>query len=178
MESAWLAPTGGAPFAVVRVITDTEAAPIWHPGIVGRGIRALRTLRRAAPVLDAWAESVGTHTIALASPRSFCAGVERAIDIVDRALDRFGAPVYVRRQIVHNAHVVSGLERRGAVFVQEADEVPPGSVLVLAAHGVAPIGARRGNGPQASGSSTRPARWWRRCTPKCAGTRPGATPCS
>ncbi len=74
----------------------------------------------------------------LANPRSFCAGVERAIDIVDRALDRYGAPVYVRRQIVHNAHVVTKLAERGAVFVTEVDEVPQGSVLVLAAHGVAP----------------------------------------
>jgi 4-hydroxy-3-methylbut-2-enyl diphosphate reductase len=74
----------------------------------------------------------------LANPRSFCAGVERAIDIVERALDRYGSPVYVRRQIVHNAHVVGDLERRGAVFVSEVDEVPAGEVLVLAAHGVAP----------------------------------------
>ena len=137
MESAWLAPPG-QPFAVVRVITDTEDAPIWHPGILGRGLRGLRTLRRAVPALDAWIDSIGTHPVALASPRSFCAGVERAIDIVDRALDRFGAPVYVRREIVHNAHVVAGLKQRGAVFVQEAEEVPEGSVLVLAAHGVAP----------------------------------------
>jgi 4-hydroxy-3-methylbut-2-en-1-yl diphosphate reductase len=74
----------------------------------------------------------------LASPRSFCAGVERAVDVVERALDRYGAPVYVRRQIVHNTHVVGGLERRGAVFVGEVDAVPEGAVLVLAAHGVAP----------------------------------------
>uniref|UniRef100_UPI0015F01899 4-hydroxy-3-methylbut-2-enyl diphosphate reductase n=1 Tax=Pseudonocardia pini TaxID=2758030 RepID=UPI0015F01899 len=71
-------------------------------------------------------------------PRSFCAGVERAIDIVDRALDRFGAPVYVRRQIVHNAHVVRRLTERGAVFVQELEEVPRGATTVLAAHGVSP----------------------------------------
>jgi len=81
---------------------------------------------------------VRDRSLVLANPRSFCAGVERAIDIVDRALDRFGAPIYVRRQIVHNAHVVNELEERGAVFVTEVDEVPPGSVLVLAAHGVAP----------------------------------------
>jgi 4-hydroxy-3-methylbut-2-enyl diphosphate reductase len=89
-------------------------------------------------VLDAWAGAVADREVVLAGPRSFCAGVERAIEIVERALDRFGAPVYVRRQIVHNRHVVETLERRGAVFVAEVDEVPPGSVLVLAAHGVAP----------------------------------------
>jgi len=74
----------------------------------------------------------------LAGPRSFCAGVERAIDIVERALDRFGTPVYVRRQIVHNSHVVEDLARKGAVFVEELDEVPEGSTVVLAAHGVTP----------------------------------------
>ncbi|WP_425546848.1 4-hydroxy-3-methylbut-2-enyl diphosphate reductase [Asanoa iriomotensis] len=95
-------------------------------------------MRRAAPALDAWAVATGPREVRLANPRSFCAGVERAIDVVDRALDRFGAPVYVRRQIVHNTHVVRDLEGRGAVFVEEVDEVPPGSVLVFAAHGVSP----------------------------------------
>ena len=77
--------------------------------------------------------------VLLAAPRSFCAGVERAIEIVERALERFGAPVYVRRQIVHNAHVVHDLEAKGAIFVQELDEVPDGSTVVLAAHGVSPV---------------------------------------
>jgi 4-hydroxy-3-methylbut-2-enyl diphosphate reductase len=76
--------------------------------------------------------------VLLAGPRSFCAGVERAIQTVERAIDRFGAPVYVRRQIVHNRHVVSDLEARGAVFVHELDEVPDGATLVFSAHGVAP----------------------------------------
>ena len=79
----------------------------------------------------------GPHVL-LAGPRSFCAGVERAIQTVERAIDRFGAPVYVRRQIVHNRHVVSDLEARGAVFVHELDEVPDGANLVFSAHGVAP----------------------------------------
>ncbi|MBO0811911.1 MAG: 4-hydroxy-3-methylbut-2-enyl diphosphate reductase [Microlunatus sp.] len=74
----------------------------------------------------------------LAGPRSFCAGVERAIEIVDRALEQYGPPVYVRRQIVHNRHVVADLTRRGAVFVAEVDEIPEGGLTVLAAHGVAP----------------------------------------
>ncbi len=76
--------------------------------------------------------------ILLAAPRGWCAGVERAVDIVERALDLYGSPVYVRKQIVHNRHVVEGLEKRGAIFVDEVDEVPPGSNCVLSAHGSAP----------------------------------------
>jgi 4-hydroxy-3-methylbut-2-enyl diphosphate reductase len=74
----------------------------------------------------------------LASPRGFCAGVERAIEIVERALDRFGPPVYVRKEIVHNQHVVGDLRRRGAIFVNDLDEVPRGAVTIYSAHGVAP----------------------------------------
>jgi 4-hydroxy-3-methylbut-2-en-1-yl diphosphate reductase len=74
----------------------------------------------------------------LASPRGYCAGVERAVEIVERALELHGAPVYVRRQIVHNAHVVRELEQRGAVFVDSEEDAPAGSLLVLSAHGVAP----------------------------------------
>jgi 4-hydroxy-3-methylbut-2-enyl diphosphate reductase len=76
--------------------------------------------------------------VLLAAPRGWCAGVDRAVDIVERALDRFGPPIYVRKQIVHNRHVVEGLERRGAIFVDEVTEVPPGSICVLSAHGSAP----------------------------------------
>jgi 4-hydroxy-3-methylbut-2-enyl diphosphate reductase len=76
--------------------------------------------------------------VLLASPRGFCAGVERAIETVSRALDLYGPPIYVRRQIVHNAHVVRELEQRGAVFVESESEAPEGSILVLSAHGVAP----------------------------------------
>src|SRR5204863_435352 len=102
------------------------------------GMVALRTLRRVGPALESWASATGPHRAVLAGPRSFCAGVERAIEIVERALDRHGPPVYVRKQIVHNVHVVRDLERRGAVFVEELDEVPDGSVVVFSAHGVAP----------------------------------------
>ncbi|WP_430784706.1 4-hydroxy-3-methylbut-2-enyl diphosphate reductase [Actinoplanes sp. G11-F43] len=76
--------------------------------------------------------------VLLAAPRSFCAGVERAVDMVDQALSLHGPPVYVRRQIVHNAHVVAGLEARGVIFVDELDTVPDGAVVVFSAHGVAP----------------------------------------
>jgi 4-hydroxy-3-methylbut-2-enyl diphosphate reductase len=75
--------------------------------------------------------------VLLAQPRGFCAGVIRAIDIVDRALDKVGAPVFVRHEIVHNRHVVETLRAKGAVFVEELDEVPPGAVTVFSAHGVA-----------------------------------------
>ncbi len=81
---------------------------------------------------------VTTRRVLLAKPRGYCAGVDRAVQAVEKALDRYGAPVYVRKQIVHNKHVVRGLEERGAIFVEEADEVPEGSVIVFSAHGVAP----------------------------------------
>jgi 4-hydroxy-3-methylbut-2-en-1-yl diphosphate reductase len=79
-----------------------------------------------------------TRRVLLAKPRGYCAGVDRAVQTVEKALERYGAPVYVRKQIVHNTHVVRGLEQRGAVFVDEAEEVPEGSVVVFSAHGVAP----------------------------------------
>jgi 4-hydroxy-3-methylbut-2-enyl diphosphate reductase len=74
----------------------------------------------------------------LASPRGYCAGVERAVETVEQALDLYGAPVYVRKQIVHNLHVVRELEQRGAIFVDEENEVPEGETVVFSAHGVAP----------------------------------------
>ncbi len=76
--------------------------------------------------------------VLLASPRGYCAGVERAVETVEQALDHYGAPVYVRKQIVHNIHVVRDLEARGAIFVEEETEVPEGATLVYSAHGVAP----------------------------------------
>jgi 4-hydroxy-3-methylbut-2-enyl diphosphate reductase len=75
--------------------------------------------------------------VVLAQPRGFCAGVERAIEIVERALERFGPPVYVRHEIVHNQHVVQALQRKGARFVDDVDEIPAGAVTVFSAHGVA-----------------------------------------
>jgi 4-hydroxy-3-methylbut-2-en-1-yl diphosphate reductase len=129
---------GGHPFAAVRAIVDTPTDPLVSPATVTRGLAALRSLRAAAPALDEWVAALGAREVVLAGPRSFCAGVTRAIEAVDRALARYGAPVYVRRQIVHNTHVVHSLEEHGAVFVEEVDEVPPGSVLLLAAHGVSP----------------------------------------
>jgi len=76
--------------------------------------------------------------VLLASPRGFCAGVDRAIEIVEQALERFGAPVYVRHEIVHNRHVVESLRAKGAVFVEDPADVPEGALLVFSAHGVSP----------------------------------------
>ncbi len=77
--------------------------------------------------------------VLLAAPRGYCAGVDRAVIAVEKALETYGAPVYVRKQIVHNKHVVETLQDRGAIFVEETDEVPEGATVVLSAHGVAPV---------------------------------------
>ena len=78
------------------------------------------------------------RAVLLAAPRGYCAGVDRAVITVEKALELYGAPVYVRKQIVHNKHVVSTLETQGAVFVEELDEVPSGATVVFSAHGVSP----------------------------------------
>ena len=134
MESSWVMDyLPNNPLAVVRSISDTATR-----GPVRGGLRALGSLSAARSPLQHWARACGEHEIILAAPRSFCAGVDRAIETVERALVRFGAPVFVRRQIVHNRHVVRDLERKGAIFVEEIGEVPDGAVVVLAAHGVSP----------------------------------------
>ena len=81
---------------------------------------------------------MSVQRVLLASPRGYCAGVERAVETVEKALDHYGAPVYVRKQIVHNIHVVRDLEARGAIFVDEETDVPRGATVVYSAHGVAP----------------------------------------
>jgi 4-hydroxy-3-methylbut-2-enyl diphosphate reductase len=139
MESAVLLDgAAGRPAVVLRAVSDTPRQPLLRPGGPAGGIAALRALRQAAPVLARWAAATAPRQVLLAGPRSFCAGVERAIEIVERALDGAPAPVYVRKQIVHNTHVVADLEQRGAVFVDELDEVPAGATVVFSAHGVAP----------------------------------------
>src|SRR5690242_6913192 len=80
-----------------------------------------------------------SRRVLLAKPRGYCAGVDRAVQSVELALERYGAPIYVRKQIVHNVHVVKTLEDRGAIFVDETDEVPEGAIVVFSAHGVAPV---------------------------------------
>jgi len=80
--------------------------------------------------------AIQPHEVLLAEPRGFCAGVDRAIEIVERALTKFGAPIYVRHEIVHNTYVVNDLKAKGAIFIEELADVPPGATLVFSAHGV------------------------------------------
>src|ERR1700723_4433110 len=94
------------------------------------GMRAGATASITTPVTG--------KRVLLAEPRGYCAGVDRAVETVERALEKHGAPVYVRHEIVHNRHVVDTLEKAGAVFVQETDEVPEGAIVVFSAHAVAP----------------------------------------
>jgi 4-hydroxy-3-methylbut-2-en-1-yl diphosphate reductase len=139
LESAPLAAAAGdRPVAVIRAVSDTPQHSLLGLGAVTGGLAALRSLRAAGPVLTRWAAVAGPRRVLLAGPRSFCAGVERAIEIVEKVLDQQGPPVYVRKQIVHNTHVVAGLERRGAIFVDELSEVPDGACVVFSAHGVSP----------------------------------------
>src|SRR6516162_4381807 len=100
-----------------------------RPGRAGGQRGALTTLRRVPPTPE---------KLLLASPRGYCAGVDRAVQTVERALELYGAPVYVRKEIVHNKHVVEQLRDRGAVFVDSESDVPEGATVVFSAHGVAP----------------------------------------
>jgi len=140
LESAWLAPSaGGRPLHALRVVLDTPGRELRNPVTSAAGTAvAYRSLRRAASLLQGWAAMLGDRELVLASPRASCAGVQRAVEIVERAIEQHGAPVYVRRQIVHNVHVVETLRRRGAVFVEEVEEVPRGATVVFSAHGVSP----------------------------------------
>ena len=123
--------------------------------------------------------------VVVAAPRGFCAGVDRAVTIVERAIERFGAPVYVRHEIVHNAHVVDALKVKGAVFVEELDEVPDGVPVVFSAHGVpksVPVAAAaRGLNyldatcPLVSKVHRQAERLWRRVARSCSSATP-ATP--
>ncbi|MDQ1696843.1 MAG: 4-hydroxy-3-methylbut-2-en-yl diphosphate reductase, partial [Frankiaceae bacterium] len=140
MESAWIAPTARTRTLVtLRVVLDTAERELHHPLRTATGAaRAYRALRRACELAEGWASALGEREVVLAAPRASCAGVVRAVQMVEQALEEHGAPVYVRKQIVHNAHVVRTLEERGAVFVDETDEVPEGATVIFSAHGVAP----------------------------------------
>ncbi|MFJ4026388.1 4-hydroxy-3-methylbut-2-enyl diphosphate reductase [Paenarthrobacter sp. NPDC089989] len=94
--------------------------------------------RRSPEEVLAAAPVNGTKKVLLAAPRGYCAGVDRAVIAVEKALEHYGPPVYVRKQIVHNVHVVSSLEEKGAIFVDETDEVPEGALVIFSAHGVSP----------------------------------------
>ncbi|HYA44374.1 MAG TPA: 4-hydroxy-3-methylbut-2-enyl diphosphate reductase [Acidimicrobiales bacterium] len=137
MESSAIARARwGVPLAVVRAISDAPGHELFSPAGAMGVWKGLRSLRATRPALAAWAAASGPKEVLLAEPRSFCAGVRRAIETVERAIHRYGPPVYVRRQIVHNAHVVAHLEESGAIFVDELDEVPDGARVVFSAHGV------------------------------------------
>jgi 4-hydroxy-3-methylbut-2-en-1-yl diphosphate reductase len=140
MESAWLAPaTRAQPLVTLRVVLDTHRQELHRPlrTLAGAAV-AYRTLRRACELAEDWARALGPREVVLASPRASCAGVVRAVEVVERTLADRGAPVYVRKQIVHNAQVVSDLEQRGAIFVDDVDEVPLGATVIFSAHGVSP----------------------------------------
>ncbi|AMB41164.1 MULTISPECIES: 4-hydroxy-3-methylbut-2-enyl diphosphate reductase [Paenarthrobacter] len=94
--------------------------------------------RRSPEEVLAAAPVTGTKKVLLAAPRGYCAGVDRAVIAVEKALEHYGPPVYVRKQIVHNVHVVTSLEEKGAIFVDETDEVPEGALVIFSAHGVSP----------------------------------------
>jgi 4-hydroxy-3-methylbut-2-enyl diphosphate reductase len=140
MESAWLAPAArGQPLVTLRVVVDTDRHELHRPlrTVYGAAV-AYRSLRRACALVEEWAHALGQREVVLASPRASCAGVERAVEVVERVLDELGPPIYVRKQIVHNAHVIARLEQRGAAFVDELDEVPSGATVIFSAHGVSP----------------------------------------
>jgi 4-hydroxy-3-methylbut-2-enyl diphosphate reductase len=139
MESAWLARAHGRPVVTLRAVSDSHTQEIYRPLRIAAGVRAAyRSLRRASALLEEWAEVLGERDVLLGAPRASCAGVIRAVDIVRHALEERGAPIYVRKQIVHNKHIVSELEQLGAVFVEEVDEVPAGATVIYSAHGVSP----------------------------------------
>jgi 4-hydroxy-3-methylbut-2-en-1-yl diphosphate reductase len=140
MESAWLAPAvSDRPFLTLRVVLDTASRELHRPLQTLTGFTtAYRSLRRACELAEEWSAALGEREVMLASPRASCAGVDRAVEIVEAAIRERGAPVYVRKQIVHNAHVVGRLESLGAVFVDELDAVPDGATVVFSAHGVSP----------------------------------------
>ena len=108
--------------------------------------------------------------IILANPRGFCAGVNMAIESLERSLDFFGAPLYVYHEIVHNKYVVERFQRRGTVFVESLDEVPEGAPLLYSAHGVSPQIREQARAPQAPARSTPPARSSPRSTSKPSST--------
>ena len=147
----------------------TTAVSVPMPSVPRRR-RSPEDVLAAAPV-------AGPKKVLLAAPRGYCAGVDRAVIAVEKALEHYGPPVYVRKQIVHNVHVVSSLEEKGAIFVDETDEVPEGALVIFSAHGVSPAVVQsaedRGLRP-----STPPARWSPRCTARpCASPGMTSTSC-
>src|SRR4029079_3475048 len=108
--------------------------------------RSRRAFLHAALTVPGYRGHAVVKRLLLASPRGYCAGVERAVETVERALAHYGSPVYVRKQIVHNSHVVEDLRSRGAVFVDQLADVPEGATVVFSAHGIAPAVRREAEG--------------------------------
>ena len=129
---------------------------------------SIRNAAAATLLCMASTTAAGPKRVLLAAPRGYCAGVDRAVQTVERALELYGAPVYVRKEIVHNKHVVEQLSKRGAVFVEEETEVPEGAIVVFCAHGVAPAVHDERRRAAACARSTPPARWSPRSTSRRA----------
>ncbi len=112
--------------------------PTYHGPVTAEDNRVTVEDRVTEPGTPRGDVSAAPRRVLLAAPRGYCAGVDRAVVAVEKALEHYGPPVYVRKQIVHNKHVVQSLERRGAIFVEETDAVPEGSLVIFSAHGVSP----------------------------------------
>ena len=139
MESTWLLSRPlAAQTAVVRCVVEPAERGLISPWVALDAARGLHALRECGKALGTWGRALAGRTVLLAEPRSYCAGVERAIDIVRLALQQRGAPIYVRKQIVHNTHVVESLRQQGAIFVEELADVPRGATVIFSAHGVSP----------------------------------------
>jgi 4-hydroxy-3-methylbut-2-enyl diphosphate reductase len=117
---------------------DGDPAPVPTIVLPRRDERDDERIMDVAAAVERWWDARADRGVLLAAPRSACAGVDRAVEVVELAIARFGAPVYVRKQIVHNEHIVADLTARGAVFVESVEEVPEGAVVVFSAHGVSP----------------------------------------
>jgi hypothetical protein len=152
--------SGGHPRSLQEVVGAVARSPV-----EGSQLQVGSTIDRTR---------LSVRRIVVASPRGYCAGVERAVETVEEALDLWGPPIYVRKQIVHNVHVVRDLERRGVVFVESEDEVPRSARVVFSAHGVAPTSVSA-LGAVALRRSTPPARSWPRCMRRPAIMRRGGT---
>lgn len=118
--------------------TTTPDAPIQRRKHILVPTPEVPRQRRSRADVEAAAEVAGPKRVLLAAPRGYCAGVDRAVVAVEKALEQYGAPVYVRKEIVHNRHVVETLTEKGVIFVEEADEVPEGELVIFSAHGVSP----------------------------------------
>ena len=124
--------------SMVVMSVQSSTVPASAPIPVGLGMPQVPRTRRSREEVEAAAPVAGDKRVLLAAPRGYCAGVDRAVVAVEKALEHHGAPVYVRKEIVHNRHVVDTLTERGVVFVDELDEVPEGALTVFSAHGVSP----------------------------------------